>query len=233
MLATEKLIVAIDHFGDDPLGPGLATRLYIDAGVRFFKLRTSALLDRHGRGKSFIEAIRESEADLMLDLKAYGTAEEVYETVKLAFDVGARFVTVMGERRLLEAALRAKPDDPRCSVLAVPTTTDVPGMDTKLYTDLLDLPVGFVGSAMYAHFLSRVIGDREFVSPAIRGSGLTFRTSGFVRDYIKDHSSDHIASPLEALQSGATRIVVGRPITKADDPLIAVHKILQEMEAAS
>lgn len=37
-------------------------------------------------------------------------------------------------------------------------------------------------------------------------------------------------TPYEAMQNGCDYIVVGRPITKTQNPLMATQKILQEME---
>jgi orotidine-5'-phosphate decarboxylase len=41
-----------------------------------------------------------------------------------------------------------------------------------------------------------------------------------------------IATPAEALRSGASYLVVGRPITQAADPAAAAEAIVKEMAAA-
>ncbi|HET9234592.1 MAG TPA: orotidine 5'-phosphate decarboxylase / HUMPS family protein, partial [Candidatus Eisenbacteria bacterium] len=41
-----------------------------------------------------------------------------------------------------------------------------------------------------------------------------------------------VATPRAALESGATHLVIGRPITRASDPVAAARSILKEMEGA-
>jgi len=40
-----------------------------------------------------------------------------------------------------------------------------------------------------------------------------------------------VASPQEALAAGADLLVIGRPITRADDPVAALQMVLREMSA--
>ncbi|MBR5909586.1 MAG: orotidine 5'-phosphate decarboxylase, partial [Schwartzia sp.] len=60
--------------------------------------------------------------------------------------------------------------------------------------------------------------DFLIITPGIRPTGAD----------INDQS--RIATPTAALQSGATHLVVGRPIRAAKDPKAAVEAIIQEME---
>jgi orotidine-5'-phosphate decarboxylase len=63
-------------------------------------------------------------------------------------------------------------------------------------------------------------GGFHRLTPGIRPSG------GAVQDQAR------VVSPAQALRDGSTWLVVGRPITRADDPAAAADAILAEMEEA-
>ena len=70
-------------------------------------------------------------------------------------------------------------------------------------------------STLWGHASNRE--DFLIVTPGIRPSGAA----------INDQS--RIATPSGALLSGASHLVIGRPITAAEQPQQAVQAILQEM----
>lgn len=39
-----------------------------------------------------------------------------------------------------------------------------------------------------------------------------------------------VMTPVEAQQAGSSALVIGRPITKADDPVVAYQKIVESMQ---
>ena len=55
-------------------------------------------------------------------------------------------------------------------------------------------------------------------------------TPGVRPSWAKSDDQERIATPKEAISSGANHIIIGRPITNAKDPLDAVKKILDEVE---
>lgn len=57
-------------------------------------------------------------------------------------------------------------------------------------------------------------------------------TPGVRPIWAKTDDQKRIATPKEAILNGASHIVVGRPITSANNPLDAVKKILEEIEEA-
>ena len=57
-------------------------------------------------------------------------------------------------------------------------------------------------------------------------------TPGVRPFWAEAHDQKRVATPKEAIQKGATHIVVGRPITEAKDPVDAVKKIVDEIEEA-
>ena len=76
---------------------------------------------------------------------------------------------------------------------------------------------GVVCSALEAAMLRKQAGAAFcLVTPGIRPA-----------DAAADDQS-RIMTPRAALQSGSNYLVIGRPITKADDPLLALQKITEE-----
>ena len=61
--------------------------------------------------------------------------------------------------------------------------------------------------------------DAAIVTPGVRPSGSD----------VGDQK--RIATPAEALQAGASHLVIGRPITKAEDPVAAFEAIAGAVEA--
>ena len=64
------------------------------------------------------------------------------------------------------------------------------------------------------------------------GSGFHLLTPGIRPSGSEAHDQARIVSPSDAIKSGSTWIVVGRPITQASDPAAAAEAILAEMEGA-
>lgn len=78
---------------------------------------------------------------------------------------------------------------------------------------------GVVASPSEVELIRREI-SRDFIiiTPGIRPSWADL------------NDQKRIASPKAAILGGATYIVVGRPITQAEDPLAAAKRVLEEMK---
>jgi orotidine-5'-phosphate decarboxylase len=81
---------------------------------------------------------------------------------------------------------------------------------------------GIVSSAREVKSLRAKLGeDFLIINPGVRPIGA-------------DHGDQaRVVTPTEAIQAGATHIVVGRPITAAKDPASAARAIQQEIRAAA
>ena len=81
---------------------------------------------------------------------------------------------------------------------------------------------GVVCSALEAKMIRDACGpDFLIVTPGIRPS------------FAATNDQKRIATPSNALQDGASRLVIGRPITQADNPQEAVRLIIEEMESVT
>ena len=78
---------------------------------------------------------------------------------------------------------------------------------------------GVVCSPQEAHGLRELLGPDAFiVTPGVRPAGSA------------KGDQSRVATPVEAFENGASHIVVGRPITQADDPVAAFEAIAAELD---
>jgi orotidine-5'-phosphate decarboxylase len=174
---------------------------------------------------------------VFIDAKLLDIPNTVERATASAAALGAAFLTIHGvDRKTLDAAVRGRGAS-RTKLLAITVLTSLDAADLRqqgiaatpqdavLMRAQLAADAGFdgvVASPMEAHAIRETVGDRLLiVTPGIRPAGAV------VADQAR------IATPTAALQAGADYLVVGRPITAADDPLAAAEAILAEMASAA
>ena len=78
---------------------------------------------------------------------------------------------------------------------------------------------GVVASPMEAEAIRRLCGpDFEIVTPGIRPA------------FAGNDDQKRVATPKAALEAGASRLVIGRPVMQAEDPKKAMDMILKEVK---
>jgi orotidine-5'-phosphate decarboxylase len=172
---------------------------------------------------------------VMLDLKFF----DIPETVKLAVaqvnNRGVSFATIHGNDAIIRAAVEARGD---MKLLAVTVLTSFGEEDmramgmTQTVADLvffrarraLELGCdGVVSSGMEAGRLRQELGEKLLiVTPGIR-------PGANVRDAADDQK--RIVTAGLAIGSGADHVVVGRPITRADDPIKVIERMQQDISS--
>jgi len=117
-----ELIVALDL--DSALDAKvLAYTLYDELEINWFKINSKFILNsEHNLNELTFSSKR--QINIFLDLKLYDTKDTVYATVKKAFELGIKFITVHATSSMLEIAMRAKPPGNFHKVLAVGILTD-------------------------------------------------------------------------------------------------------------
>jgi orotidine-5'-phosphate decarboxylase len=137
------------------------------------------------------------------------------------------------------AMLALKKELPETEVLGVTVLTSLKGEDVQeIYSCNMDAAVlrlakqarlagigGWICSPKEASMLRTLSSDMTINTPAIRPS--------WFKDPKDDQNPERIMTPAKAIQAGADRIVVGRPITKADDPYEAVMRTIEEIASAT
>jgi len=214
--------------------------------------RLSAFLDRFEGEKPFIkigmelfyalgpDIVREVKARghrIFLDLKLHDIPNTVKKAMAVlsGLDVDMVNVHAAGTRAMMEAALEglARPDGTRPLLIAVTqlTSTDEDRMRREL---LIGAPIAEVVMS-YADNARRAGLDGVVCSPLeagkvheICGSGFLTVTPGIrLADSAKDDQA-RVTTPARAREIGSDYIVVGRPITTAQDPAAAWRRCVQE-----
>ncbi len=177
---------------------------------------------------------------VMVDLKFF----DIPETVKLAMmqlsDKGVTFATVHGNDPIIRASLEAiKGSDSGLKILGVTVLTSFGEEDmramglTGTIEDLvyfrakraLELGChGVVSSGLEAQRLRQGLGDKLLiVTPGIR-PGANIEES--------EDDQTRIMTAGRAIENGADYVVVGRPITKAAEPLQVIDTLQEEIRRA-
>ena len=178
---------------------------------------------------------------VMLDLKLHDIPATVAGGMRAAARSGAELVTVhaLGGPAMLEAAVEAAGD--RCRVAAVTILTSAGPADlaaaglppaAEAVPRLAELAVrcgcpAVVCSPLEAAALRARLGSAvELVCPGVRPATGGSSSAGL-------HDQVRVATPAQAMAAGATRIVVGRPITRADDVAAAARAVRDQAVGAA
>lgn len=191
-------------------------------------------------GPEGVRRIAERDLGIFLDLKFHDIPNTVAGAVRAACRLGCAMLTVhaSGGSEMLRAAVTAaaEPDGDGPLVLAVTVLTSLDDGDlaalgqtgpvsdqvSRLAIVARDCGVGgLVCSPLEIAGLRATVGDSaRLVVPGIRPS------------WSGADDQKRIMTPAEAMAAGADYLVVGRPITRADDPVGAARRIVEELGAA-
>ncbi|WP_417446748.1 orotidine-5'-phosphate decarboxylase [Kangiella sp.] len=187
-------------------------------------------------GPEFVKTLVNKGFKVFLDLKFHDIPNTVAKACKAAAELGVWMINVhaSGGSKMMHAARQAIEEyDNRPLLIAVTLLTS---MDEVAYSEIgfkRDLPEqvehlasisksagldGVVCSAWEAKRLKEQLGnDFKLVTPGIRPPGSD----------IGDQS--RIMTPEQAVAAGSDYLVIGRPITKASDPLKALYDISESI----
>ena len=228
-LMRDRLIVGLD-VADIRQAEKLVEELGDTIG--FYKIGYQLLF---AGGLDFARALKSADKKVFLDMKLLDIDNTIASAVENIVKLGVDMLTVHAYPKAMRAAVEAARGSNLC-LLGVTVLTSMDGNDLAEagYSDSPQALVlkrarqareakmgGIVASAAEAASLRNIIGsDMALVTPGIRPLGAD------------KGDQKRVMSPKQAIQAGASHLVVARPIVKANDPLEAAHKILSEMEEA-
>ena len=191
----------------------------------------------YAEGPSIVKEIKRRGHKIFLDLKLHDIPNTVKKSMAVLsrLDVDMTNLHAAGTRRMMEAAIDGltRPDGTRPLLIAVTqlTSTDEETMKQDL---LINEPIAEV-VMHYAHNAKLAGLDGVVCSPLEAGKvhercGESFVTVTpgvrFADGDIGDQK--RVMTPAEAKKIGSDYIVVGRPITAAEDPVAAYERCVRE-----
>lgn len=215
----KQVLEFLDKFGD--------VKPFLKIGMELY----------YAEGPSIVRELKERGHKIFLDLKLHDIPNTVKKTMSVLshLDVDICNLHASGASAMMKAALEGltRPDGTRPLLIAVTqlTSTSPEVMKEEL---LIDAPLDEVVAAYALN--AKVSGvDGVVCSPLEAGKihdvcGKEFLTvtPGVRFDDASKGDQSRIATPARAKELGSDYIVVGRPITAADDPVAAYNRCVAD-----
>ena len=229
MKARDRLIVALD-VPEEALAMVLVDALAGQVGM--FKVGSQLFT---AAGPDVVRRIVGRGEHVFLDLKFHDIPNTVAGAVAGAARLGVTLMTVhaLGGKAMLEAAVGALPAmGTRLLAITVLTSQDEAGLrETGVGRELKEQVRGLARLARAAGVDGVVASPHEVaLLRETCGPGVLIVTPGIRPAGTRAGDQARAATPAAALGAGADYLVVGRPITEADDPAAAAGAILREMD---
>lgn len=229
MTADPRLIVPLDVPTTDEARRMVET---LGDSVSFYKVGLELFATD---GMALARELKSQGKQVFLDWKLHDIGVTVQRAAAALADTGCDLLTVHGEPQVMASAVRGRGRS-GLRVLAVTVLTSLSDEDLR--------EVGYVDGARALverriHQAIHAGCDGVIASPheadlarSLGGKNFLVVTPGVRPDWAAKNDQARVATPVEALRSGASHIVCGRPITAANDPRAAAERIVAEMAGA-
>jgi len=227
-MKNDPVIIALD-FDSARTADELVSRLGDSAG--FYKVGMELYA---AAGMDYVRKLVDLGKEVFLDMKYYDIGETTKRAVAVAAKSGARFLTIHAVGQVMRAAVEGLGDSPM-KLLAVTVLTSFDQSDVKeagydypladLVRQRVSLAMecgvdGLIGSPLEARAIRAQAGpEMILVTPGVRSKGAS---AG---------DQKRVATPLEAVQNGASYVVIGREVSRAADPAKTLGAIHDELRA--
>jgi orotidine-5'-phosphate decarboxylase len=225
----DRLAVALDVTGPD------AARRMLDAIIDEVGIVKIGHRLAYSGGFGLIEELSRAGKPVFADLKLLDIDQTVAEGVRSVAATGAAYLTVHAYPKAMRAGVEALEPNASLRLLGVTVLTSMDDEDLQeagyavpadqlvmaraLQAQQAGMP-GLICSALEAASLRSALGpDMLLVTPGIRFAG------GDAGD------QKRVVTPQKAIADGADILVIGRPITAADDPKAAARRAIDDIEA--
>lgn len=224
----ERIIVALDCGADEArsIAHSLEGRAaWLKVGMTLY----------YQEGPRIVEELKDMGFNIFVDLKFHDIPHQIHGAAQSVARAGADMITMhtIGGLEMMRSAIDGLIEVQRPDVITLGITvlTSMSSEDLELtgvvrsLTDQVETLAmqakqagltGVVASPQEAAMLRRVLGPEAYiVTPGVRPAGAN----------LDDQS--RVATPRQAFDSGASHLVIGRPITAAVDPAEAFETIVK------
>ncbi|MCL2183135.1 MAG: orotidine-5'-phosphate decarboxylase [Chitinispirillia bacterium] len=229
---SDYIALALDNSGDLNALRALIGKTAGSVGV--YKLG----LEQFTRfGPGVLDIVRDTGRKVFLDLKFHDIPNTVAKAVEAACALGVDYMTIHtqgGTEMMRAAAEAASKADRRPKILGVTLLTSI---DQTMLNE--DLSVQMKTAEYVLHLAKKAVGaglgglvcsaaDLEMVAPAVPDD-FEIVTPGIRPAGADVNDQKRVATPSWAIKNGAGLLVIGRPITGANDPGKAAADIVNEI----
>lgn len=234
----EKLIVALDYATE---ADAMALVGQLGDAVSYYKVGLELFLNSRG---SVVDQLKAKEKKVFLDLKFHDIPNTVAQAVAWAASLGVDMFTLhsSGGEEMMRASVEkvnevcAKQNLPKPNMVGVTilTSFDEAGIAKVGYKDkIADTVLNLAKLCQEANMSGVVCSPHEAASiKAACGSEFITVCPGIRPAWAAAGDQKRITTPADAIRIGVDHMVVGRPITKADNPQEAALKIIEEIGGA-
>jgi orotidine-5'-phosphate decarboxylase len=224
-----RIIVALDS---PTLPQAVATVDALGDSCDFFKVGSELFT---AAGPMAVEALRQRQLDVFLDLKFHDIPNTVRGAVRRAADLGAALVTVhaSGGADMLAAAVEGASSD--CRVMAVTVLTSLGSSELarawgRAIGAVNDEVLRLAELARSAGVHGIVCSGMEAAAVrAMHGEALEILVPGVRLDGGPAHDQARVSTPAEVVAAGANYLVLGRAVTSATDPRGAMRRVTESL----
>lgn len=231
MNPSEKIIVALDR-------PSLAQAeellKALSAKISYFKIGKELFT---AAGPESVRLVKKYGGKVFLDLKFHDIPNTVSGAVKSAIGLGVEMLNFhsSGGLKMMQAAVAAaKGVAPHPILLGVTVLTSIDGQTLRNELRVEHDPADQV--LHLAQLCNQAGADGVVASPREIGIirenlGRDFKivTPGIRPEWARTGDQKRVLTPREAIDAGADYLVIGRPVTAAENPAEAAGKIIAEI----
>lgn len=191
-------------------------------------------------GPKFVEDLAASGHQVFLDLKLHDIPNTVASACKSASSLGVWMMTLhaLGGSNMLVAARDAMPKSAQSAKLVAVTVLtsmderQLHGIGIKSSTEKSVMQLA--SSAIEASMDGLVCSVHEVGSIRDKwGKEPILVTPGIRMKNDQSNDQSRVASPADAYKLGSNYIVVGRPITQAEDPLLVINQYIADWDSSN